>query len=210
MPLLRADVSPLHRIRPAASTRGALCPACGSLERHRATWLYLTRVAGILDGPRRVLDVAPAPFIAAALSRAPEVDYLSIDLESPLAMRHMDVTALDLPDATFDVLLCSHVLEHVPDDRAAMRELYRVLRPGGVAMLQTPWNRKAPDTDEDPTVTDEAERVRRFGQADHVRMYGRDLLDRLTQAGWIIDVIDPVTTFGDAAVVRYGLDRATR
>lgn len=184
---------------------GARCPGCGSLERHRAIWLYLTQVVGVLDGPHRVLDVAPAPFISAGFQRATEIDYLSVDLESPLAMSRMDVTNLDLPDQAFDVVLCSHVLEHVPDDRAAMRELARVLRPDGTAILQTPWDPDLAVTDEDPSITDVAEREQRFGQSDHIRMYGRDLLDRLAEAGWRVSLVDPVATFGPDGVRRHGL-----
>ena len=187
---------------PRASVR---CPVCGSLERHRAIWLYLTGPSGVLDRPCEVLDVAPAPFLGDLLARRPGVKYLSIDLASPVAMRQMDVTRLDLPDATYDLVLCSHVLEHVPDDRAAMRELLRVLRPGGMAILQTPWAPDESATDEDATIADAHERERRFGQADHVRRYGRDLLERLAEAGWSIELIDVVSAFGSHAVARHRL-----
>ena len=133
----------------------------------------------MLDGPAPRAGRCAGAFISAGFQRATEIDYLSVDLESPLAMSRMDVTNLDLPDQAFDVVLCSHVLEHVPDDRAAMRELARVLRPDGIAILQTPWDPDLAVTDEDPSITDVAEREQRFGQSDHSRMYGRDLLDRL-------------------------------
>ena len=180
------------------------CPGCGSLERHRATWLYLTTIARILDGPRRLLDVAPAPFITAALNRAPDLDYLSIDLESPLAMRRMDVTRLDLPDDAFDVLLCSHVLEHVPDDRLAMRELRRVLRSGGFAILQTPWDPRLETTDEDPDAGEEERRA----DSDRRTMSGRTggICSTGSRSGWQVELIDPGITFGDDSVARYGLD----
>jgi ubiquinone/menaquinone biosynthesis C-methylase UbiE len=103
----------------------------------------------------------------------------------PTAMVRMDITNITLPDNSFDVILCNHVLEHVPDDRKAMSELYRVLKPGGWAILQTPMSDK-PQTEEDLTITDPKERERRFGQDDHVRTYGMDKKDRLESVGFTV------------------------
>jgi SAM-dependent methyltransferase len=94
------------------------------------------------------------------------------------------VQRLPFRDGAFDALLCHHVLEHVPDDRAAMRELRRVLRPGGWAILQSPIRSRLEATLEDPAVTDPRERERLFGQRDHLRQYGRDYADRLRAAGF--------------------------
>jgi ubiquinone/menaquinone biosynthesis C-methylase UbiE len=100
----------------------------------------------------------------------------------------VDVTDIDFPDASFDAIFCNHVLEHVPDDRLALREIRRVLRPGGWASLLVP-DVDRPVTDEDPTVTDPHERLRRFGQRDHVRRYGYDYVDRLREAGFVPEVV---------------------
>ena len=110
------------------------------------------------------------------------MDYLSIDLAEGAAMVRMDVTNLGLPDDSFDVIYCSHVMEHIPDDRRAMRELHRVLRPGGWAVLQVPILRET--TFEDSSVTAPEDRERVFGQWDHVRVYGRDYVHRLSEAGF--------------------------
>jgi SAM-dependent methyltransferase len=185
---------------------GARCPRCGALERHRLVWLWLARETTLLTAPHRVLVVAPEAFLQEALRRRPNLDYLSVDLDSPLAMRRMDVTRLDLADASFDALLCSHVLEHVLDDRAAMRELLRVTRPGGWAVLQTPFDPAREASDEDPTVTDPAARRARFGQRDHVRTYGRDLFDRLRASGWEVERIPYPRAIGAEAARRFGLD----
>lgn len=139
------------------------------------------------------------------LSALRHLDYLSIDLESGLAMRKMDVTNLDLPDESFDVIFCNHVFEHIPDDQQAMRELRRVLKVGGWAILQTPIDYDRQTTDEDPSIADPQERIRRFGQADHVRVYGLDFFDRLRQAGWEVTRDTFITTLPPSDVARFAL-----
>jgi predicted SAM-dependent methyltransferase len=133
------------------------------------------------------------------------LDYLSIDLESPLADERMDLTQLDLDDQSFDCTYCSHVLEHIQDDRAAMSELYRVLRPGGWSLIVVPLNHER--TYENPAIVDAADRLAHFGQADHVRRYGRrDFADRLRSVGFLVDEVRYAATLDDDAVARYGLD----
>lgn len=184
----------------------ARCPRCGSLERHRLIWTYLQQQTDFFTIPYRVLDVAPEEFMQRQLRSLPNITYLSIDLESGLAMRKMDVTKLDLADQSFDIIFCNHVFEHIPDDRAAMRELYRVLQPGGWAILQTPVDLQRPTTDEDPSIRDPQERLRRFGQTDHIRIYGLDFFDRLRQSGWQIERNRFVTTLSSTETQRRGLD----
>ena len=135
-----------------------------------------------LDG--KMLHVAPEPSLARRFRKM--FDYLSVDFDGSKAMKAADVTKLGFPNDTFDAIVCNHVLEHVPQDRWAMSELFRVLKPGGWASLQVP--RTELQTDEDSTVVDPQERVRRFGQDDHVRIYGRDYFDRLRQAGFRVTV----------------------
>ncbi len=129
----------------------ARCPRCDSLERHRLIWLYLRDETDLFTPaaePRRMLHVAPEPVLRERLAGEPLIDYLSADLEPGVADVQMDITAIDFPDDSFDVIYCSHVLEHVPDDALAMRELCRVLRPSGWAILQVPI--LLARTDEDP------------------------------------------------------------
>lgn len=179
----------------------AVCVHCHSLERHRALWLWLRRR---IPADATVLHVAPEEGIAARLRSLP-IDYVSTDLESPLAMRHDDITALPDPDASFDVVICNHVLEHIPDDRTAMREIYRVLRPGGFAVLQHPIAPR-PDTYEDPSVTSAEDRLRLFGQDDHVRIYGWDFVDRLREAGFgTVEATEIEREIGPDLQSRYGL-----
>jgi SAM-dependent methyltransferase len=177
----------------------AQCPACGAFERHRQLWVWLDR-SGVATG--RVLDLAPQRGLGPALARRSET-YVSADLQEGRAMRVSDICALEDDDASFDFISCSHVLEHVPDDAAAMRELWRVLAPGGVAVLPVPLRDDV--TDEDLSCTDPDERLRRFGQADHVRRYGWDFFDRLSAAGFDADPVDLRTITTPQERERFGL-----
>ena len=129
--------------------------------------------------------------------------YLTADLLDTGVMESMDITDIAWPDGSFDVIYCSHVLEHVVDDCKAMRELCRVLAPSGWAMLNVPIT--ANETFEDPSVTDPRERIRQFGQKDHVRRYGPDYMDRLTAAGFEVTRISAGDLVADANIERYGL-----
>src|SRR5262249_15343216 len=144
--------------------------------RHRMFWMWLPNKTDLLDSrQKKLLHVAPngpeRP-IGRFLQTVKSIDYLSADLSNPSAMIKMDITDIRLPENSFDVILCSHVLEHVPEDRKAIAELYRVLKPGGWAVLQVPLSDG--ETFEDRSVTDPKERARLFGQFDHVRRYGVD------------------------------------
>ena len=133
--------------------------------------------------------------------------YITLDLESPLAKVHADVQALPFEDDTFDIVFCNHVLEHVADDRLAMREMYRVMRPGGRGVLLSPVDESRTETFEDDTVTDPVERTRIFGQYDHRRIYGRDYADRLRAVGWEVEEIDYLATLAPSEQHLYALRR---
>ena len=188
-------------MRRIATVRYAACAHCHSLERHRALWLWLP---DRIPHGAQVLHVAPEAGITDRLQELP-IDYVSTDLESPLAIRHDDLTALPDPDDSFDVVICNHVLEHIPDDRAAMREISRVLRPGGFAVLQHPIAPQ-PHTFEDLTVTDPEQRLALFGQEDHVRLYGRDFVDRLIESGFgEAEIVSIESEIPQRLHARYGL-----
>ena len=131
--------------------------------------------------------------------------YATADLESPLADLHFDVQRIPLADASFDAVLCNHLLEHVADDGQALRELYRILQPGGWGILLSPVDRTRARTYEDDTITDPAERTRLFGQYDHRRVYGADYVDRLRRAGFEAVDIDYAARFSDEERRRYAL-----
>ena len=185
--------------RPEAS-----CPVCGSLERHRLIYLYMTQKTNLFDGqPKKILHVAPEAQLTALFQKENYLDYLSADLSSPHAMVKMDITEIQYPDESFDVIYCSHVLEHVPDDVKAMREFCRILKTGGWAVLQVPIT--AEQTFEDPSVTSPEERERLYGQHDHVRRYGPDYADRLVEAGFSVTVDRFTQTLSETEVRRFGL-----
>jgi SAM-dependent methyltransferase len=170
--------------------------------------LYFARRTNLFDGrPKRVLHVAPERCFEGPLRQRLGAGYLTADLLDPRAMEQMDITDIQHPDESFDVIYCSHVLEHVPDDRRAMRELRRVLKKDGWAVLLVPIT--AERTIEDPTVTDPAERERLFGQHDHVRRYGPDYADRLREAGFDVVITEVSDLLGDGDLIRMGLTGAT-
>ena len=182
---------------PLGGAPNRVCPRCLSLERHRLLWLYLERERDALfTDDVRLLHIAPEHSLQRRLRSLPRLDYLSGDLDSHLADVQLDVTDLNFADASFDVVICNHVLEHVPDDRKAMSELHRVLRPGGWAVVMVP-DVEEETTFEDPTAVTPEQRLELFGQDDHVRRYGRDYVQRLERAGFRVsveeleDVLDP-------------------
>jgi len=184
----------------------ALCPVCHSLERHRLLWLFLQQKTNIFTAPHlKVLDIAPVPFLAERFKKMPNLQYLSIDINSPYAMLNMDITSLSLSDDYFDCILCYHVLEHIPDDRKAMRELYRVMKPGGWGILQVPLKPGLEKTIEDSAITDPQERLHLYGNEDHVRYYGLDYKDRLEFAGFKVVVDCFSKQFSDILKNYYGL-----
>ena len=165
----------------------AKCTHCGARERHRLVWLYFKRITDLFDGrPKNMLHVAPERAFENLLKRYLDPGYLTADLHKSSAMVRMDITDIDYAEETFDVIYCSHVLEHVPDDRRAIREFHRVLKSDGWALLQVPIT--ADITFEDSSITEPTDRLRVFGNRDHVRKYGPDFLERLKEAGFKVKV----------------------
>lgn len=150
-----------------------------------------------------MLHVAPEPCFKSLFAKAAGVGYLTADLNGREVMEQMDITCIRHRDASFDVIYCSHVLEHVSDDRRAIRELFRVLRSGGWAILNVPVI--ALHTFEDPSIIDPVERERFFGQSDHVRAYGLDYCQRLEEAGFSVSVFRPGDLLDGSDMIKYGL-----
>lgn len=163
---------------------GRLCPLCKSLERTRHFALYLEQTS-LLDGRPRMLHFAPERGLATRLRARLGDRYVTTDLFMRGVDRREDITRMRFPDGSFDLVYCSNVLEHIEDDRQAMAELFRVLAPGGTAILQVPI--RGATTYEDPSITDPRERYEHFGQSDHVRYYGEDIRQRLETVGFEVE-----------------------
>lgn len=188
------------------SRENALCPRCLALERHRLLWLYLQSETELFDGYIKLLHVAPEIcFIKRFKKALGEQNYITSDLESPLATVKADIQNMPFEDNSFDMIICNHILEHVDDDRKALSEIFRMLRPGGRAILLCPVNDNIEHTIEDPTVVDPLERERLFGQKDHLREYGRDYPQRIEQAGFSCQSNDYIETLSDEKIKLYGL-----
>ncbi len=182
-----------------------LCPSCMSLERHRLLWLYLKNRTTFFTTRYNVLHVAPEQSFLKRFRAMPNLTYTTADLVSPLADVKMDIQDIPFPDNTFDVVFCNHVLEHVDDDKVAMKEIFRVIKPGGWAIMQVPIQWENNYTFEDPSITTEADREKFFGQYDHVRFHGTDYPDRLRSAGFEVDDEDFLNTFSEEEKTYYRL-----
>jgi len=187
------------------SRANALSPDSMALERHRLMWLYLQRKTDFFSAPLKVLHIAPEYCFIRRFKSMKNLDYTTGDLESPWADVKMDINAMPFADNSFDVVFCNHVLEHIPDDRHAMKEILRVMKPGGWSILQVPQNYEMENTDEDFTVTDPREREKRFRQNDHYRLYGRDYGRRLREAGFDVTEDKLVEELPAEEVKRYAL-----
>ena len=173
----------------------ALCWRCGSHERHRVQWALLQQRPELLRDARSLLHFAPEWALRRRLESIGHLRYVTADLVQPDVELHLDITAMDLPDAAFDAVLCSHVLEHVVDDAAAMRELHRITAPGGWCLVMVPLDLGRQRTFEDPSIVTPEDRERNFWQHDHVRLYAPDIADRLASAGFEVERIRPVEEF---------------
>lgn len=167
-----------------------LSPSTLSLERHRLLWLYLQQKTNFFTATLKVLHFAPEQCFLKRFKQLKNLDYTTTDLLSPIADVKADICNLPFDDNSYDVILCNHVLEHIPDDTKAMKELYRVMKPGGYGIFQIPQDLSRDKTFEDDSITDKAERTRIFGQYDHVRIYGLDYFDKLRTIGFKVDEVD--------------------
>ena len=182
-----------------------LSPSTLSLERHRLLWLYLKNETDFFTAPHKVLHFAPEQAFYRKFKKLKQLEYTTTDLNSPLADVKADICALPFKDNSFDIILCNHVLEHIPNDRKAISELYRVLKPSGWGIFQIPQDLKREVTYEDDSITDKKERAKIFGQYDHVRIYGRDYFDRLKEVGFKVNEVDYTSGMSVSEIDKYRL-----
>jgi len=184
-----------------------LSPSTLSLERHRLLWLYLKNETAFFTTDKKVLHFAPEQAFYSRFRQMKNLDYTTTDLNSPLADVKADICNLPFKDNTYDVIFCNHVLEHIPDDTKAMRELYRVLKKGGMGIFQIPQDLNREVTFEDNSITDRKERAKIFGQYDHVRIYGKDYFDKLRSVGFKVDEVDYTKTLLEEEITKYCLTK---
>ena len=183
----------------------ALCPGTLSLERHRLLWLYLNSNSNIESQFLNVLHVAPEQVFFKKFKNFKNWTYTTTDLNSPLADIKADLCNLPFKDETYDLILCNHVLEHIIDDIKAMKEIYRVLKKGGKAILQVPLDMEKEKSYEDHTIINPKDRSKHFGQYDHVRIYGMDFFKKLSNIGFRYEKIDFTSKLSDQDIIKYGL-----
>ncbi|VAW16850.1 Glycosyltransferase [hydrothermal vent metagenome] len=182
-----------------------LSPSTLSLERHRLLWLYLKNETGFFTSSLKVLHFAPEQAFYKRFRKLKNLEYTTTDLNSPLADVKADICDLPFEDRSFDVILCNHVLEHIPDDTKAMQEMYRILKPRGWGIFQIPQDLKREKTFEDDSITDKKERAKIFGQYDHVRIYGRDYFEKLRSIGFTVEEVDYTSNLNAQEIEKYRL-----
>jgi SAM-dependent methyltransferase len=208
---VRGDLFKKHRISGAGYKRGVRCPNCGSTHRTRLLHLFFQHRTAIYEDPVRVLHISPHRHVAHFLKDRDNIDYVSGALFPErlpsLPTVKVDVTDIGFNDEEFDVVICNHVLEHVSEDETAMKEIHRVLRPGGYAVLQVPLALDLEETLEDPGIVDPRERKAAYGQRDHLRLYGLDYFEKLGEAGFRVERDNPFKNSWLPDIDTYRLDR---
>lgn len=178
------------------SRENALCPSCLSLERHRLMHLFLRNETTFYEKKSKLLHIAPEYCFVERFEKYLGDQYITADIESPLAKIKMDLHQIPFEDNSFDVVFCNHVLEHVKDDVTCMKEIWRVLKPDGFALCQSPQRYDLETTYEDSRITDPKEREKHFLQDDHLRIYGRDYGNQLAKSGFNVKEINMITKIG--------------
>jgi len=182
-----------------------LAPGTLSLERHRLLWLYLKKHSDFFTQPKKLLHVAPEQCFYKLFRKQQNLAYTTTDLFSPLADVKADICNLPFADNSYDIVFCNHVLEHITDDNKAIKELFRVLKPGGWGIFQIPQDVTKEETYEDFTIKDPKERQKHFGQYDHVRVYGLDYFNRLEKVGFTVIPFETMNHFSSEEIKKYAL-----
>lgn len=189
-----------------AHRENVLCPGDLTLERHRLMWLYLKDHSDFFTSNKlNVLHIAPEQCFHQRFKQQENLNYLTGDLVSPIADLHFDLHQIPLEENRFDVVFCNHVLEHVNDANQCMRELYRVMKPGGWGIMQVPQDFDREITFEDSSITSEEDRERYYWQKDHVRLFGKDYPNWLENAGFNVEVFEKEKFYSTSQIKRFRL-----
>ena len=184
----------------------ALSPSTLSLERHRLLWLFLKNETSIFTSPTKLLHIAPEQAYYKRLKQCSNIEYTSLDLNSPIADINADIKNMPFDNGSFDIVICNHVLEHIEEDDLALSEIYRVLKKGGFSILQIPLDKKQSTTYEDETIKSPELRKKHFGQYDHVRMYGMDFFNKLNDVGFESQPVYYSDRFSKIDKTKYGIE----
>jgi predicted SAM-dependent methyltransferase len=187
--------------------QNALSPSTLSLERHRLLWLYLKNETNFFTAKKKMLHMAPEQCFLKRFKKLKNLDYTTADLYAPKVDIKADILDLPFKENTFDVIFCNHVLEHIIDDKKAMQELLRVLKPNGMAILQIPQDLSLEKTYEDFSITSKEERAKHFGQYDHVRVYGKDYFNKLRSVGFKVEEVNYTKKLSQELVKKYCLTK---
>jgi SAM-dependent methyltransferase len=188
--------------------KNALCPKCLSLERHRLIWLYLKDKTTFFNQTLKVLHIAPEQCFKERFKKLSNLNYITADLNSPIADFRCDVQNLPFNDNDFDMVICNHVLEHVDNDILAMQEILRVMKYGAIAILLVPVDFSRIETYEDPTIISPRERAKHFMQYDHKRLYGTDFPQRLEKVGFVISDRNFLDEIAEEVRIHYALPKS--
>lgn len=187
--------------------KNVLCPKCLSLERHRLIWLFLKNKTNFFKARLKVLHIAPEQCFYKKFKNLKNLNYITADLESPLADIKIDIQNIPFENSQFDVIICNHVLEHVENDLKAMSELYRVLKKSGYAIMQVPIDKSRKKIYENPLITDPAEREKHFWRKDHLRLYGLDYPKRLQGVGFNVIIENYIKEIDNKLIEKYKLPK---
>jgi SAM-dependent methyltransferase len=199
---------------PFGKRKNASCPFCGSLERHRSLYLFFKENTNLYNRNEfsdtiKILHFAPEPCLYEYFNNVPNSDYFPVDFDSSVqGIRDViDIQNIKYEDNTFDIIICNHIMEHIPDDHAAMREVKRVLKPTGIAIINAPVYYSLDFTLENPEYNTPELRTEYYGQFDHIRKYGKDYVIRLQDAGFIVCIIEPNKDLNEHELSHYGLNK---
>ncbi len=187
------------------SRPNVLCPKCLSLERHRLIWIFLKNKTEFFSTNIKLLHVAPEQCFRKYFKKQMNLEYITADLESPIADVKLDIQDIPFDDNSFNMIMCNHVLEHVENDKQAMSEFFRVLKHNGFAILQVPLDTDRKKTYEDSSITDPKEREKHFLQKDHLRLYGLDYPEILRDSGFYVEEINLIKELSHDLIEKYRL-----
>lgn len=187
--------------------QNVLSPGTLSLERHRLMWLYLQKETDFFTSNLKVLHMAPEQSFYKRFRAMKNLDYTTCDLDSPIADVKADIQDLPFENNEFDVIFCNHVLEHVEDDKKALNELFRVMKPGGWGIFQVPIRYQLEKSFEDNSITDRKERIEKFGQYDHLRVYGMDYYETLKNVGFEVEKVNLSEKLSDEEIKKFALEK---